>query len=180
MDGKRAMNDEQVQNLLATHADALISGEDQADTLLVYANGNRVELEFLFQIAAALQKALRPLAAPADIAMLMVDDVRDKGGTVKLAERIEKQRLFWLIGGVASVIAGAAGLIFWLRSRGNGGVIKLGYRLKIGLLYPITILYPFRSCIKPNKCLHFPQILSNPCSLKLSVNFDCDKMNKRK
>ncbi len=111
-----------IETILATHVDGLLHGNDSTQRLLIEHEEIGTELRLLFRLAKALHKVLRPLAAPPEIATLIYEDIREEAGTVHWAEQIEKRQLFWVIGALASVIAGLAGVIVWLLNRSGGNV----------------------------------------------------------
>ena len=119
------MKNEQIVNVLITHVDGLVDDIDLTKRLLTqFEDGpERSELAFLFRLARALQIVLRPLAAPADIAMFVIDnDAYDGIGVTQWVEKVEKRHVAWAIGGAVSVIVGTAGVILWRRNRSGGNV----------------------------------------------------------
>lgn len=118
---------ENIQDILAQHADGLISDRDLTQKLLDQYKTKYANLPLLFQIAHRLKDVLAPQLAPADFVVLLRNDLRafDEMPEYEPTSTGRRGRawVFWGgIAGAAGTIAGVVGIILWLRNRADAAL----------------------------------------------------------
>ncbi|MEM7799437.1 MAG: hypothetical protein AAF633_09620 [Chloroflexota bacterium] len=118
---------ENIQDILAQHADGLITDHDLTQKLLDQYKTKYANLPLLFQIAHRLKDGLVPQLAPADFVALLRNDLRAFDEMPEFEPMSTGRRgrtwVFWGgIAGAAGTIAGVVGLILWLRNRADSAL----------------------------------------------------------
>ena len=106
-------------DILATHADALITGRDTSAEIMEKHGADYPGLRILLDIGRSLSRAFVPYRAPADFVHILRTDLRlydqqPVPDPIKPPVRITP---WMIITAVASTLATIIGIIVWLRVR---------------------------------------------------------------
>jgi len=114
------MENEQLIQLLDIHAEGLQEDNDLAIYLIQdwLEDESYLETMALFRLAKGLRNALRPLSAPAQVTAVVYSELNGELETRPLVAIDSHNRWFWF-GTIASLLAGLAGLLYWLYGRDN-------------------------------------------------------------
>lgn len=105
------MTQEEIQDVLARHADGLNRDEELADELISKHQEQAAELAPLLQLASALRAALTPVSAPAFTKELGQELVKYGPPVVVLGRSVSKRRArAWLAVAAAGSLISAAGV----------------------------------------------------------------------
>lgn len=115
------MSENEIEDILTDHADALNRGQELSEQFLAANEGQAEELAPLLQLAAALKAALTPISAPAFKAKLGQELVSYGPPVITLGRSVSKRKAkTWLALAAAGSLLSAAGVaaLFWRRVRG--------------------------------------------------------------
>lgn len=115
------MRENEIEDVLTDHADALNRGEELSQQILVENEEQAEELAPLLQLAAALKAALTPVSAPAFKTKLGEELVSYGPPVIILGRSVSKRRAkTWLAFAAAGSLLSAAGVaaLFWRRVKG--------------------------------------------------------------
>ena len=105
----------ELEEILSTHADDLIAGRDTTDDLARRFGRLWPELLPMLRLASDLKQVLVLRPAPASLVQFLHTTHHDRLTPITISQP-RRSRWFWA-GALASLVAGGAGLIVWLRRR---------------------------------------------------------------
>jgi hypothetical protein len=122
------MKKDELIDILAAHADALIEGRDISAQFLTRFPEQSTELSALFQLASSVRSALTPVSSP-DFSSRLQRQLTDyaPSGPITIAP-IARPKMVWLVAAAGSVLS-VAGLAIWairrFRAPGSRGARAL-------------------------------------------------------
>lgn len=110
------MNKDELAEILAAHADALIEGHDISAQYLARFPEQSAELSPLFQLASSMRSALTPVSSPEFRARLhrQLTDYAPSG-PIAIAPAA-RPKIVWLVAAAGSVLS-VTGLVLWALRR---------------------------------------------------------------
>ncbi len=105
----------EIENILNEHADDLNAGRDTTDELARRFGANLPDLAPMLRLAADLKQILVLKPAPPELVRFLHAAQHEEISPIYISQP-RRNWWFWA-GAVASLVAGGAGLIAWLRNR---------------------------------------------------------------
>jgi flagellar biogenesis protein FliO len=110
------MKKDELAEILATHADALVEGRDISAQFLAHFPEQSAELSSLFQLASSIRSALTPVSSP-DFRSRLQSQLTDyaPSGPITITPTA-RPKMVWLVAAAGSLLS-VAGLAIWALRR---------------------------------------------------------------
>ena len=119
------MKRNELVELLASHADLLNAGEEQADAYSA-RYGSRDEISALFLLARRLKLALAPVSPGAAYREQLYGELAQTPGQIVVSTSPSYGRKVWFGAATVGSLLSLAGLVFWLRRhRDDASLVEL-------------------------------------------------------
>jgi DNA repair exonuclease SbcCD ATPase subunit len=120
------MNRRELQKILADHADQLIRGQDQTESLIQQYNAEAQELAPLLRLAQRLQAVLVPVSPRAVFVQQLQEDLLHVDRQLTVAAPENERRPAWLGAATLGSLLSLVGLLLLLRrQRARPGMVEV-------------------------------------------------------